>query len=51
MATLRDIVGGRPVTLWLEAQLPEEQPATVPARFVLHNGLEGFRGATSANGA
>jgi hypothetical protein len=35
MSTVRDIVGGHPVTMWLEVQLPE-QPATVPARIVLH---------------
>jgi hypothetical protein len=50
VATLRDIVGGRPLTIWLEVQMPEEQPATVPARFVLHNGLEGICGTGSANG-
>jgi hypothetical protein len=50
MATLRDIVAGHPVTMWLEVQMPEQQPATVPARFVLHNGLEGICGTTSANG-
>jgi hypothetical protein len=50
MATLRDIVTGRPVTMWLEVQMPQEQPATVPARFVLHNGLEGICGTSSANG-
>ncbi len=35
MATVRDIVAGHPVTMWIEVQLPEE-PATVPARVVLH---------------
>ena len=50
VATLRDIVGGRSVTIWLEVQLPEQQPATVPARFVLHNSLEGIRGTSPTNG-
>jgi hypothetical protein len=36
MATVREIVAGHPVTMWLEVQLPEE-PATVPARIVLHS--------------
>ena len=36
MATLREIVPGHPVTLWLELQIPE-RPATVPARIVLHS--------------
>lgn len=36
MATVREIVVGHPVTMWLEVQLPEP-PATVLARLVLHN--------------
>jgi hypothetical protein len=36
MSTVRDIVGGHPVTMWLEVQLPEP-PATVPARIEIHN--------------
>jgi hypothetical protein len=37
MATVREIVPGHPVTMWIEVQLPEQQPATVPAHFVLHS--------------
>jgi hypothetical protein len=36
MSTVREIVAGHPVTMWLEVQLPEP-PATVPARLVLHD--------------
>jgi hypothetical protein len=36
MATVREIVAGHPVTMWLEVELPEP-PATVPARLVLHS--------------
>lgn len=36
MATVRDIVEGHPVTMWLEVQIPEQQPATVPAHVWLH---------------
>jgi hypothetical protein len=36
MSTVREIVGGHPVTMWLEVQLPEP-PATVPARILLHH--------------
>lgn len=50
VATLRDLIGGRPIVLWLDVQMPEQQPATMPARFVLHNGLEGIQGTSSANG-
>ncbi len=35
VSTVREIVAGHPVTMWLELQLPEP-PATVPARLVLH---------------
>jgi hypothetical protein len=38
MATVREIVAGHPVTMWIEVQMPEQQPATVPARIVLHSG-------------
>ena len=37
MATVREIVAGHPMTMWLEVQVPEQQPATVPARIVLHS--------------
>jgi hypothetical protein len=37
MATVRDIAAGHPVTMWLEVQVPEQQPATVPALIVLHS--------------
>jgi hypothetical protein len=37
LATVRDIVGGHPVTLWLELHMPEQQPATVPANIALHS--------------
>ena len=37
MATVRDIVPGRAATMWLEVQMPEQQPATVPALIVLHS--------------
>lgn len=37
IATIRDIVGGHPVMLWLELQLPEQHPATVPAQVMLHS--------------
>jgi hypothetical protein len=37
MATVREILRGHPVTMWLEVQMPDEQPATVPARIVLHS--------------
>jgi hypothetical protein len=36
MATVREIIAGHPVTMWLELQLPEP-PATVSARIVLHD--------------
>lgn len=36
MSTVREMVAGHPVTMWLEVQLPEP-PATVPARIVLHD--------------
>jgi hypothetical protein len=35
MSTVREIVAGHPVTMWLEVELPEP-PATVPARLLLH---------------
>ena len=38
LATIRDIVGGHPVTLWLELHMPEQQPATVSAQIMLHSG-------------
>ena len=50
VATLREIVGGRSVTIWLEVQLPEQQPATVPARFALHSSSAELRGTAFANG-
>jgi hypothetical protein len=37
MATVREITAGHPVTMWLEVQVPEQQPATVPAQIVLHS--------------
>jgi hypothetical protein len=37
LATVRDIVGGHPVTLWLELHMPEDHPATVPANIALHS--------------
>jgi hypothetical protein len=37
LATVRELVGGHPVTLWLELEMPEEPPATVPARIMLHS--------------
>jgi hypothetical protein len=37
MATVREIVAGHPVTMWIEVQMPEQRPATVPARIVLHS--------------
>jgi hypothetical protein len=37
VATLRDIVPGHAVTIWLEVQVPEQEPTTVPARFTLHS--------------
>jgi hypothetical protein len=37
LETVRDIVGGHPVTLWLELQMPEQQPATCPAQIMLHS--------------
>jgi hypothetical protein len=36
MSTVREIIAGHPVTMWLEVQLPEP-PATVPARLELHD--------------
>jgi hypothetical protein len=36
IGTVREIVAGHPVTMWLELELPEP-PATVPAQVVLHN--------------
>jgi hypothetical protein len=36
ISTVREIVAGHPVTMWLEIDLPDP-PATVPARLVLHN--------------
>jgi hypothetical protein len=36
MTTVREIVAGHPTTMWLEVQLPEQPPATVPAHIVLH---------------
>ena len=36
ISTIREIVAGHPVTMWLELELPEP-PATVPAQLVLHN--------------
>ena len=36
MATVREIVAGHPVTMWLEVQLPEP-PATVLARVEPHS--------------
>ena len=38
MATVRDIVAGHPVIMWLEVQVPDQQPATIPAHIVLHSG-------------
>jgi hypothetical protein len=37
LATVRDLVGGHPVTLWLELEIAELQPATVPAQIRLHS--------------
>ena len=37
MATVREMVAGHPVTMWIEVQMPEQQPATVPAHIVLHS--------------
>jgi hypothetical protein len=37
MTTVREIVAGHPVTMWLEVEMPEQQPTTVPARIVLHS--------------
>ena len=37
MATVRDIVAGHPVMMWLEVQVPDQQPATIPAHIVLHS--------------
>jgi len=37
LATVRELVGGHPVTLWLELQMPEQEPATVPAEIMLHS--------------
>jgi len=37
LATVRDLVGGHPVTLWLELQMSEHQSATVPAQIMLHS--------------
>ena len=37
LATVRDIVAGHPVMLWLEVQVPDQQPATIPAHIVLHS--------------
>lgn len=37
LATVRDIVAGHPVMMWLEVQVPDQQPATVPAHIVLHS--------------
>ena len=36
LATVREIIAGHPATMWLEVQVPEQQPATVPALIVLH---------------
>jgi hypothetical protein len=38
LATVRDILGGHPITLWLELQTPEQQQATIPAQIMLHSG-------------
>jgi hypothetical protein len=35
MNTVREIIAGHPVTMWLDAQLADP-PATVPAQLVLH---------------
>jgi hypothetical protein len=35
MNTVREIIAGHPVTMWLEVQLADP-PATLPARLVLH---------------
>lgn len=37
LATVRDIVGGHPVTLWLELEIPEQPPATILAQITLHS--------------
>jgi hypothetical protein len=37
LTTVREIVSGHPITLWLELQMPEQPPATVPASIVLHS--------------
>ena len=37
LATVREIIAGHPATMWLEVQVPEQQPATVPALIVLHS--------------
>jgi type II secretory pathway component PulC len=37
MAAVREMVAGHPVTMWIEVQMPEQQPATVPAHIVLHS--------------
>jgi hypothetical protein len=38
MTTVREIVAGHPLAMWLEVQVPEQQPATISARIVLHSG-------------
>jgi hypothetical protein len=37
MATVREITHGHPVTMWIDVEVPEQQPATVPAHIVLHS--------------
>ena len=37
MATVRDIVPGRAATMWLEVQMPDHQPATIPAHIEPHS--------------
>ena len=36
LATVREIIAGHPVTMWIEVQMPEQPPATVPALIVPH---------------
>lgn len=37
LVTVRDLAGGQPVTLWLEFEMPEQTPATVPVQIMLHS--------------
>lgn len=37
VTTVREMVAGHPVTMWIEVQMPEQQPATVPAHIALHS--------------